>query len=48
MPNDQAQLAPTLGALSPVLESVGAVLIDNEFYSEAAAAAAEGGVKNFL
>ena len=40
-PNDKQQLAPTLGALSPVVESVGAVLIDSGFYSQAAVAAAE-------
>jgi transposase len=40
-PNDKEQLAPTLGALSPVVQSVGAVLIDSGFYSEAAVAAAE-------
>jgi hypothetical protein len=39
-PNDQQPLAPALGALSPVVESVGAVLIDSGFYSEAAVAAA--------
>lgn len=40
-PNDKEQLLPTLGAVSPVIESVGAVLIDSGFYSEAAVAAAE-------
>jgi transposase len=40
-PNDKQQLVPTLGALSPVIQSVGAVLIDSGFYSEAAVAAAE-------
>lgn len=40
-PNDKEQLVPTLGALSPVVGSVGAVLIDSGFYSEAAVAAAE-------
>jgi transposase len=40
-PNDKEQLAPTLGALSCVVKSVGAVLIDSGFYSEAAVAAAE-------
>ena len=40
-PNDKQPLAPTLGALSPVVESVGAVLIDSGFYSQAAVAAAE-------
>jgi transposase len=40
-PNDKEQLGPTLGALSPVVQSIGAVLIDSGFYSEAAVAAAE-------
>ena len=40
-PNDREQLVPTLGGVSPVVESVGAVLIDSGFYSEAAIAAAE-------
>jgi transposase len=40
-PNDKEQLVPTLGALSPVVKSVGAVLIDSGFYSEAAVATAE-------
>ncbi len=40
-PNDKEQLAPTLDALSPVVKSVAAVLIDSGFYSEAAVAAAE-------
>ena len=40
-PNDKQQLAPTLGGVSPVVESIGAVLIDSGFYSEAAIAAAE-------
>lgn len=35
-PNDKEQLAPTLEALSPVVESVSAVLTDSGFYSEAA------------
>jgi len=35
-PNDKEQLAPTLQALSPVIESVAAVLVDSGFYSEAA------------
>ena len=34
---------PTLGALSPVIQSVEAVLIDSGFHSEAAVAAAEQG-----
>jgi transposase len=42
-PNDKEQLLPTLGAVSPVVESVGAVLIDSGFYSEAAVAAAGQG-----
>lgn len=40
-PNDKEQLVPTLGCVSPVLQSIGAVLIDSGFYSEAAIAAAE-------
>ena len=40
-PNDKEQLLPTLAALSPVVESVAAVLIDSGFYSAAAVAAAE-------
>jgi hypothetical protein len=39
-PNDKEQLAPTLGAPSPVVKSIGAVLIDSGFYSAAAAAPA--------
>lgn len=40
-PNDKEQLVPTLGAVSPVIASLGAVLIDSGFYSAAAVAAAE-------
>ena len=40
-PNDKQQLLPTLGCVSPVVKSIGAVLIDSGFYSEAAVAAAE-------
>jgi transposase len=40
-PNDKEQLVPTLGCVSPVVESIGAVLIDSGFYSQAAVAAAE-------
>jgi len=40
-PNDKEQLVPTLGATSPVVESISAVLIDSGFYSAAAVAAAE-------
>jgi transposase len=40
-PNDKEQLVPTLGAVSAVVESVGAVLIDSGFYSEAAVTATE-------
>ena len=40
-PNDKEELVPTLGCVSPVVESIGAVLIDSGFYSEAAVAAAE-------
>lgn len=39
--NDKEQLGPTLATLSPVVESVSAVLIDSGFYSEAAVCAAE-------
>ncbi len=40
-PNDKEQLQPTLGTLAPVIESVGTVLIDSGFYSEAAVKAVE-------
>ena len=40
-PNDKKQLEPTLAALSPVIESVEAVLVDSGFYSAAAVAAVE-------
>lgn len=40
-PNDKEQLVPTLGSVSPVVQSIGAVLIDSGFYSEAAITAAE-------
>lgn len=40
-PNDKEQLVPTLGGVSPVVQSIGAVLIDSGFYSDAAIAAAE-------
>jgi transposase len=40
-PNDKEQLIPTLGAVSPVVRSLGAVLIDSGFYSAAAVAATE-------
>ena len=40
-PNDKRQLEPTLAALSPVIESVEAVLVDSGFYSAAAVAAVE-------
>jgi hypothetical protein len=40
-PNDKEQLVPTLGCVSPVVQSIGAVLIDSGFYSGAAIAAAE-------
>lgn len=40
-PNDKQELQPTLGALDPVIESVGVVLIDSGFYSEAAVKAVE-------
>lgn len=41
-PNDKEQLQPTLSTLAPVIESVGTVLIDSGFYSEAAIKAVEG------
>ena len=40
-PNDKQQLHPTLGTVSPVIETVGAVLIDSGFFSAAAVAQAE-------
>jgi len=40
-PNDKEQLPPTLGCVSPVIQSIGVVLIDSGFYSEAAVAAVE-------
>jgi len=40
-PNDKEQLAPTLAAVSPAIESVGAVLVDSGYYSAAAVAEAE-------
>ena len=40
-PNDQEQLAPTLAVVSPVIESVGAMLVDSGYYSAAAVAEAE-------
>ena len=41
-PNDKEQLLPTLQTLSPVVESVAAVLIDSGFYSEEAVEKVEG------
>nr|ACO70953.1 transposase IS4 family protein [uncultured Verrucomicrobiota bacterium] len=41
--NDKEQLVPTLATLSPVVESVAAVLVDSGFYSAAAVAAVEQG-----
>jgi transposase len=35
-PNDKEQLVPAMDAISPVVESVAAVLVDNGYYSEAA------------
>jgi hypothetical protein len=35
-PNDKEQLPPTLAAVSPVIKSVGAVLVDGGIYSAAA------------
>lgn len=40
-PNDREQLRPTLEALSPVIQSVAAVLVDSGFYSAAAVTAIE-------
>jgi hypothetical protein len=40
-PNDKGQLGPTLGAVSPLIESVEAVLVDSGYYSAAAVAAIE-------
>ncbi len=40
-PNNKEQLGPTLAAVSPLIESVGAVLVDSGFYSAAAVAKAE-------
>jgi hypothetical protein len=40
-PNDKGQLGPTLAAVSPVIESVEAVLVDSGYYSAAAVAAVE-------
>ena len=42
-PNDKEQLAPTLAATSPAIESIAAVLVDSGFYSAAAVAAVERG-----
>ena len=40
--NDKEQLVPAMAALSPVVESVAAVLVDNGYYSEAAVTKVEG------
>lgn len=40
-PNDKGQLKPTLEAVSPVIESVEAVLVDSGYYSAAAVAGVE-------
>jgi hypothetical protein len=40
-PNDKGQLVPTLAAVSPVIESLEAVLVDSGYYSAAAVAAVE-------
>ncbi len=42
-PNDKEQLVPTLQTLSPVVESVAAVLVDSGFYSEEAVKKIESG-----
>jgi transposase len=41
-PNDKQQLVPDMGAISPVVESVKAVLVDSGYYSEEAVRAVEG------
>jgi hypothetical protein len=40
-PNDKGQLGPTLAVVSPVIESLEAVLVDSGYYSAAAVAAVE-------
>ena len=40
-PNDKEQLVPAMDAISPVVESVAAVLVDNGYYSEAAVTTVE-------
>ncbi len=40
-PNDKGQLGPTLATVSPVIESLEAVLVDSGYYSAAAVAAVE-------
>ena len=40
-PNDKGQLKPTLEAVSPVIESIKAVLVDSGYYSAAAVALVE-------
>ena len=40
-PNDKGQLVPTLAAVSPVIESLEAVLVDSGYYSAATVAAVE-------
>ena len=40
-PNDKQQLVPTVAAVSPVVKSITAVLVDSGFYSAAAVAAVE-------
>lgn len=41
-PNDKEQLVPAMAAISPVVENVAAVLVDNGYYSEAAVTKVEG------
>jgi transposase len=41
-PNDKKQLVPAMAAISPVVESIAAVLVDNGYYSEAAVNSVEG------
>jgi transposase len=40
-PNDKQQLVPTVAAISPVVATIGSVLVDSGFYSAAAVAAVE-------
>lgn len=40
-PNDKQQLVPTMASISPVVQTIAAVLVDSGFYSAAAVAAVE-------